>query len=45
MLGYFSLVSFLVMPMARQPRTTLRSPVRSSSSAAFTPSSAASPSV
>ena len=33
------------MPIARQPSTTFRSPVRSSSSAAFTPSSAASPEV
>ncbi len=33
------------MPIARQPSTTFRSPVRSSSSAAFTPSSAAWPEV
>ena len=43
--GLASLVSWGVMPMARQPSTTFRSPVRSSSSAAFTPSSAPCPSV
>ena len=43
--GLASLVSCVVMPMARQPSTTFRSPVRSSSSAAFTPSRAPWPSV
>ena len=43
--GLASLTSCGAMPMARQPRTTFRSPVRSSSSAAFTPSSAPCPSV
>src|SRR6185437_12975196 len=45
MCGYRSLTSAGGMPMARQPSTTLRSPVRSSSNAAFTPRSAAWPEV
>ena len=42
---YLAFTSAGGMPIARQPSTTLRSPVRSSSSAAFTPSSAAWPEV
>ena len=41
--SYLAFTSAGGMPIARQPRTTFRSPVRSSSSAAFTPSSAAWP--
>jgi hypothetical protein len=43
--AYLALTSAGGMPMARQPSTTFRSPVRSSSRAAFTPSSAAWPEV
>jgi hypothetical protein len=42
---YFSLVSDGLMPIARQPRMMLRSPVRSRIRAALTPSSEGWPSV